>query len=237
MSSITLAILLISAIIFTSVVISDAFARPSFQDQLILASQTQNYAHLNPITAKSKSKTLLRLSNFMDYIGKFFEDFGKDNNEESGQKNNNFSGDESDREDEDGEAVYTGSTRIISIPAKTMKTGGLRLYCSLYLMGLQNTPEPKCWKAHQSDNFEVNLRYCDLTGSIIIQFTDDGIDIFRLGSSPSMKYLMHESMILNGFLDELHAIVYEGDVIDENRLLTLQEPNDIEKAREVVSFA
>lgn len=48
---------------------------------------------------------------------------------------------------------------------------------------------------------------------------------------------MHESMILNGFLDELHAIVYEGDVIDENRLLTLQEPNAIEKAREVVSFA
>lgn len=109
-----------SATIFTSVVISDAFARPSFQDQLLLAGQTQKYPHLNPITAKSKSKTFLRLSNFMDDIGKFFEDFGKDKNEESGEKKSNFTGDESDREDEDEEAIYTGSTRIISIPGENI---------------------------------------------------------------------------------------------------------------------
>ena len=120
--------------------------------------------------------------------------------------------------------------------AKTMKSGGLRLYCNLYLMGVQNTPEKKCWKASQSDNSEVNLRYCDLSGSIIIQFTDSGITIDRLGSSPSMKYLMHESMILNGFLDELHAIVYGGDISVENRLLTLVDSDAIEKARGAISF-
>lgn len=52
-----------------------------------------------------------------------------------------------------------------------------------------------------------------------------------------MKYLMHESMILNGFLDELHAIVYDGDISEENRLLTLLESDTIEKARDFVSFA
>lgn len=121
--------------------------------------------------------------------------------------------------------------------ANSMKLGGLRLYCNLYLMGLQNTPEPNSWKASQSDNSEVNLRYCDLSGSIIIQFTDDGITVDRLGSSPSMKYLTAESMIVNGFLDELHAIVYDGDVVNEDRLLTLAEPDAIEKAREFVSFS
>ncbi len=117
-----------------------------------------------------------------------------------------------------------------------MKSGGLRLYCNLYLMGLQNTPEKNCWKASQSDNSEVNLRYCDLTGSIIIQFTEDGITVDRLGSSPSMKYLMHESMILNGFLDELNAIVYEGDISEQNRLLTLVDDDAIEKSRDAISF-
>mmetsp|Transcript_14046 Transcript_14046/g.25403 ORF Transcript_14046/g.25403 Transcript_14046/m.25403 type:complete len:119 (+) Transcript_14046:55-411(+) len=117
-----------------------------------------------------------------------------------------------------------------------MKSGGLRLYCNLFLMGVQNTPEKGCWKASQSDNSEVNLRYVDLSGSIIIRFTEDGITVDRLGSSPSTKYLIAESMILNGFLDELHSIVYGGDVSEQNRLLTLMESDVIEKARGFVSF-
>ena len=65
-------------------------------------------------------------------------------------------------------------------------------------MGLQNAPEDGCWKASKADDSEVNLRYKDLSGSIIIRFTDDGITVDRLGSAPSNKYLMHESVILNG---------------------------------------
>ena len=124
---------------------------------------------------------------------------------------------------------FSFSTNVkikLHLTAKTMKTGGLRLYCSLYLMGLQNTPEPKCWKAQQFDSHEV------------IQFTDNEITVDRLGSWPSHRYLIDESMILNGFLDELNSIVNEGDVSEEKRLLTLPEPCDaIEKAREAVSFA
>ncbi|KAL7433815.1 hypothetical protein ACHAXH_005909 [Discostella pseudostelligera] len=150
--------------------------------------------------------------------------------------NNNDPQEPSEGKAVDVDGIYTGSKRIITIPAKTMKSGGLRLYCSLYLMGLQNTPEKNSWKASQSDSSEVNLRYSDLSGSIIIRFNDDAIVVDRLGSLPSMKYLMHESMILNGFLDELHSIVYEGDISTENRLLTLVDSDAIEKARDAVSF-
>jgi hypothetical protein len=52
-----------------------------------------------------------------------------------------------------------------------------------------------------------------------------------------MKYLMHESIVLNGFLDELHEIVYGGEVNPENRLLTLVDADVIEKARGAISFS
>lgn len=167
---------------------------------------------------------------FLDDVGKFFDGLGDG---QSSQSDEGGVGDE-----DDDECTYAGSTRIITIPAESMKVGGLRLFCSLYLMGLQNTPEPGAWKAHQSDNMEVNLRYQDLSGSVIVEFREDGITVDRLGSSPSQKYLMHESIVLNGFLDQLNTIVHEGDVDASNRLLTLPAPGDaIEKAREVVAFA
>jgi len=165
----------------------------------------------------------------MDDVGKFFDDLSRKNDRPD------VMSDIVEGEEIDG--IYTGSKRIITIPAKTMKSGGLRLYCNLYLMGVQNTPEKKCWKASCVDNSEVNLRYTDLSGSIIIQFTDDGITIDRLGSAPSTKYLMHESIVLNGFLDELHEIVYGGEVSPENRLLTLVDVDVIEKARGAISFS
>ena len=176
-----------------------------------------------------KKSSVMQMS-FFDDMGKFFDNLG------GGDDETKVSSVPSEVEVVvDG--TYTGSKRIITIPAKTMKMGGLRLYCNLYLMGLQNTPEPNCWKASKSNDSEVNLRYVDLSGSIIIQFTEECITVDRLGSSPSNKYLMHESMILNGFLDELNAIVYEGDVSEENRLLTLPAPgNQLDAARDAISF-
>jgi hypothetical protein len=183
-----------------------------------------------PTAHRSQSQRQITMAGgFMDDVGKFFDDLSRKNDRP------NVMSDIVEGEEIDG--IYTGSKRIITIPAKTMKSGGLRLYCNLYLMGVQNTPERKCWKASCVDNSEVNLRYTDLSGSIIIQFTDDGITIDRLGSAPSTKYLMHESIVLNGFLDELHEIVYGGEVSPENRLLTLVDVDVIEKARGAISFS
>jgi hypothetical protein len=193
------------------------------------AFSTRTYYQASSSLTKS---TVMQMS-FFDDMGKFFDNLGGSDDDET--KVSSVPSDVEVVVDVDG--TYTGSKRIITIPAKTMKMGGLRLYCNLYLMGLQNTPEPNCWKASKSNDSEVNLRYVDLSGSIIIQFTEECITVDRLGSSPSNKYLMHESMILNGFLDELNAIVYEGDVSEENRLLTLPAPgNQLDAARDAIAF-
>lgn len=173
-----------------------------------------------------RTTTSTHYAGFMDDLSKFFDGLGGGNSNDEQQ--NDIA--------EEVDGAYVGSKRIIKVPAKSMKAGGLRLYCNLYLMGLQNTPEDGCWKASKADDSEVNLRYKDLSGSIIIRFTDDGITVDRLGSAPSNKYLMHESVILNGFLDELKAIVFDGDISEANRLLTLVDDNDIEKNREAISF-
>ena len=202
-----------SDIIATLAVLSFFLASTSVDAFLPTAHRSQSQRHI------------IMAGGFMDDVGKFFDDLSRKND-----RPNVIS-------DKEIDGIYTGSKRIITIPAKTMKSGGLRLYCNLYLMGVQNTPEKKRWKASCVDNSEVNLRYTDLSGSIIIQFTDDGITIDRLGSAPSTKYLMHESIVLNGFLDELHEIVYGGEVSPENRLLTLVDVDVIEKARGAISFS
>ena len=166
-------------------------------------------------------------ASFFDDLGKFFS-----------------GGEESPSQNPASEAVlaeeidgfYTGSKRVMTIPAVTMKAGGLRLYCNLYLMGIQNTPDAGSWKASKADDSEVNLRYRDLSGSIIVRFQEDGITVDRLGSAPSMSYMAAESSVLSGFVEELRAIVYEGDVATENRLLTLESESVLDDALNSVSF-
>merc|ERR1712224_288811 len=75
------------------------------------------------------------------------------------------------------------------------------------------------------------------------------IRIYRCGSRPSTSYLMQESVIVDGVLDELQNISGEKDtanaippsdsdpeeeeaIADEDRLLITDPPNAIEAARE-----
>lgn len=191
---------------------------------LQLVVQAQAFVSPRP---RSASRGKHAMAGFLDDMGRFFDGLGNNDDDRFGQS----------EVVEEVEGTYVGSKRILIIPAQTMKVGGLRLYLNLHLMACSNTPEKGCWKASQSDKSEVNLRYRDLSGSLIVRLTDEGVTVDRLGSTPSMKYLMHESIILNSFLDELHAIVYEGDISDENRLLTLVEGDAIEQARTCLSFA
>lgn len=123
--------------------------------------------------------------------------------------------------------------------AKSMKPGGLRLFLSLHLMGQQNTPNKGSWKALQmEDGAALDMIFNDESGSLVLRFLDNKIAVDRVGKSPSLQYLIQESVILQGFLDELNTICFEGDVEEGNRLLVLDEPGDwIERARGTASFS
>jgi hypothetical protein len=172
----------------------------------------------------------LRMANFFDDVGKFFEQMGgKDDN-----KNDR----DNDEEEDDDE--YAGATRLLTIPARSIKPGGLRLLLMFYLMGMQNTPEPGCWKADQptTEEYVVDMYFHDRTAALTVKLTENEITIDRIGSTPSNAYLMQESIIIDGILDELNVCVTQEDIKDEDRLLLLPEPQDaIEKARESLAFS
>uniref|UniRef100_A0A7S2I4Q4 Uncharacterized protein n=1 Tax=Helicotheca tamesis TaxID=374047 RepID=A0A7S2I4Q4_9STRA len=162
---------------------------------------------------------------FFDNIGKFFDEL-------------NNGGDGSEDENGEDDMDFIGSSRIFTIPAKSIKIGGLRLFLTLYLMGQQNSPEKGSWKANQSGDATIDLIYRDQSGALMVNFKEDKITIDRLGSAPSTKYLMHESQMLNGLLDELENIVDGGDVNEDDRLLVLPAPGDaINKARDTIAFS
>lgn len=176
----------------------------------------------------------MRDGGFFDNIGRFFDDFGR-KNEDNEKIINDFTGGESDVEQQLED--YLGSSLIFHIEAETMKVGGLRLLIFLLMMGLLNDPEKKTWKANQKDDNMLEMFFNDATGAIIVQFVEDvGMSVYRFGSSPSMQYMMQESRILQAILDELDTIVNEGDVKDDDRLLILKDKENILKARDTISF-
>mmetsp|Transcript_6509 Transcript_6509/g.14251 ORF Transcript_6509/g.14251 Transcript_6509/m.14251 type:complete len:153 (+) Transcript_6509:402-860(+) len=135
---------------------------------------------------------------------------------------------------------YLGNARILSIPVESLKVGGLRLYISLYLMGQQNSPEKGSWRAHQSGDSGIDVYYRDQTGALLIELCEDTnrILVDRLGNQPSNAYIMQESVIIQGLLDELDVISQDEDIPLNDRLLVLKEPGDaIDVARESLAFS
>mmetsp|Transcript_12044 Transcript_12044/g.22743 ORF Transcript_12044/g.22743 Transcript_12044/m.22743 type:complete len:108 (+) Transcript_12044:133-456(+) len=107
-------------------------------------------------------------------------------------------------------------------------------------MGEQNTPDKGSWRANQVGDNGIDVYYHDRTGALMINLSeDDGrITIDRLGSAPSMQYLMQESVIVGGLLDELESIASDGEIDEPNRLIRLAAPgNAIKNARESLSFS
>jgi hypothetical protein len=172
----------------------------------------------------------LKMAGFFDDIGKFFEDMSGKN-----KPNDKDSNDDVDDDDDD----CAGSTRLLSIPVESIKPGGLRLFLMFYCMGMQNTPERGSWKADQptTEEYVVDMYYQDRTAALMVTLTETQITIDRMGSTPSTSYLMQESVIVDGILDELQACATQQHVADQDRLLLLPEPRDaIEKARDSLAF-
>lgn len=173
---------------------------------------------------------LLKLgaSGISDFFN-FFDDFNGEN-----KKDKNTSGDEIDDNEDDYED-YMGCTNIFTIDVKSLKVGGCRLYLSLFFMGEANNPDRGTWKMNQNGDGGIDLYFKDTTGALIVVFKEDAIVVNRLGSSPSMEYLVQESSMLSGMLDQLDEIAMDTSINESDRLLCI-EGDEINKVRESLSF-
>lgn len=159
-------------------------------------------------------------------IGKFFN--LNNNNNDGGNKDEDLNYEENED--------YVGCTNIFKIDVKQkLKVGGCRLYLSLFFMGESNNPEKGTWRMNQNGDGGIDLYYKDTTGALIVVFKEDAILVNRLGSSPSMEYLIQESSMLNGMLDQLEEIANDTSIEESDRLLSI-EGDKINMVRETLSF-
>lgn len=148
------------------------------------------------------------------------------------------SGNADDNSDDEDDQV-AGTFRLISLDVATIKPGGLRLFLMFYLMGMQNEPEPKTWKADQpsTEQYVIDYWFHDRSAVLSIAMDRQRLTIDRVGSEPSTRYLMQESVVLQGLLTELAQCIDDDSVTVENRLLVLQDRRALEKCRNDLSFA
>jgi hypothetical protein len=174
------------------------------------------------ISSSTRSSTLWVGGDFFDNFKKFLSEWS------------NGGGGSSEKEEDQA----AGTTLIATIPADRIKRGGLRLFLMFYLMGMQNTPDKKTWQAIQpsSEEYAVEMYFKDSTAMLTIELMEDKITIKRCGSMPSTSYLIQESVIIHGILDELEKCANEANVEVEDRLLVPEPANAIELARGAVSF-
>jgi hypothetical protein len=171
-----------------------------------------------------QSDVELQMANLFDDIRNFLEEFG----------------DEDKKESEASEDQAAGTCRVATIPVREIKPGGLRLFLMFHLMGAQNTPEKGSWRTDQptTEEYILDLLFHDRSAALTVTLHPDQITIDRVGSTPSTAYMMQETVIIQGVLDELHECAFDEAVEEENRLLILPEPKDaIEKARDALAFA
>lgn len=129
------------------------------------------------------------------------------------------------------QAAASVPTRLFNIPALSIKPGGLRVVLGFHLIGLQNTPDQGSWKANQASDTVLDMVFRDNSAKFSITLRDEGISVDRYGT-PSLPYLLQESVILHSVLDEINSIANEGDIEAKDRLLQLDKSADaIEEAR------
>jgi hypothetical protein len=192
---------------------ASAFTKPSIRCNRVVSHRFSK-----------QSDVKLQMANIFDDIRNFFEDLGDGDKKES----------------EVWEDLAPGTNRVATIPVQEIKPGGLRLFLMFHLIGAQNTPEKGSWRADQptTEEYILDLRYHDHTAILTVTLHPDQITIDRFGSTPSTAYMMHEGVIIQGVLDELHQCAFDEAIEEENRLLLLPEPKDaIEKVRDALAFA
>ena len=251
-------------------------------------------------TRNTNNRGIGSSSNQRPIFSQFFQPPGlssEDYYDELGNHYETMDEDGDEYDDSYDDELPAGTSLLFKIRAKQLKPGGLRLFLMFYLMGMQNTPDRKTWRADQKlmsvnvsprgyesddddnydgddDNSQVEekkyvlemLYDVDRTGMLQIELLPSSprnpnrpaeIRIYRFGSRPSTSYLMQESVIIDGVLDELQNISGEKDlattiprsdnpnvgedkqedIADEDRLLITDPPNAIEAARKSLAFS
>jgi hypothetical protein len=119
-----------------------------------------------------------------------------------------------------------------------MKPGGLRLFLMFYCMGMQNTPDRLTWRADQpsTEEYVVEMLFKDATGILSIELLEDEIKIMRNGSCPSTAYIMQESVVLAGIVDELRTCAFDESVPVEDRLLVPESEDSLDILGEELAF-
>ena len=115
--------------------------------------------------------------------------------------------------------------RLFEIPCKNMKLGGCRFALGLFLIGQQGTPMKGTWKANQANDAVLDMFHMDNTAMFSVVMTEKSISVDRYGLEPSLQYTLHESLVLQGLLDEIQTLALEGDEIEEeSRLIVFSDP-------------
>jgi len=186
---------------------------------ILLGILMSSNAFLSQRRKLTESPRYLGMSNFFDDIGNFFNNMG------NGSNNNK-------------DDCMPTSMRLIEISADRIKPGGLRLFLMLYLMGMQNIPDRRSWSVDQPiGGYAIDCHFHDRSAALMIRLTNDTLTVDRKGLTPSMSYMIQESVIVNGILDELSTCAFNKEVADGDRLLLLSDPKDaIERARESLAF-
>jgi hypothetical protein len=193
------------------------------------STETSKILHTTFLVKIPKSESQLAMD--LSGLSNFFN-FGNDGDDD---KNKQRESDSSSLENDDDEGEYAGCTNIFTIDAKSLKLGACRLYLSLYFMGESNNPEKRTWRMNQNGDGGIDLYYKDTSAALIVVFKEDAILVNRLGSSPSMEYLMQESNMLNGMLDQLDEISMDSSINENDRLLCI-EGDQVDKVRQSLSF-
>ena len=156
---------------------------------------------------------------------------GNNNSKDDGDKSG------SSRSSSSGAGNNGGSVVVVDIPAKSVKVGPTKFYLQIYLVGEQNTPTQGSWFLKPNDETgSLDMYFGDGTAMLSIDVQGDyGIRISRQGSRPSLQYMLQESVLLHGILDELEVLAFgtgddDGDgggkeIKAEDRLLQLDSEN------------
>jgi hypothetical protein len=130
------------------------------------------------------------------------------------------------------EKEENGSNSLLDLPG-TVKVGSLKFFLQIYLVGQQNNPSQKAWALNNNDeNDSIDMYYKDGTGMFSLGIKENGIKVDRRGQKPSLEYVLQESVMLHGLLDELSEVAEVEDIEKEKRLLQFNELDAVAKARE-----